>query len=323
MRNLSYNWYRIAVVFIILAAASLLVPRFASYANLLNLTRQVFLLCLIAYGICLSMLVAGLDLSIGSVAALSSCLAATWIAKGDVVIGILIGLAAATFLGLVNGLLISGLKVPDFIMTFSMMYIARGLALTYTQGESVYDFPRSFTWIGKSFVGPIPMPAVISFVVLLALYWLMTKTAFGRTTYAVGVNKEAARFSGLSVKKNLIQVYTLSGFLSGLAGLVFIARFDSADANLGPLWPLDGIAVCVIGGITFFGGEGNVLGLLLGGLVLAVIDNCVDLLGIPPRFQDFLGGFVIILAVAIDHHVRRRGSKSKAARQSCVIPAAP
>jgi len=306
MRDISNNWYRLAVMFIILIAASLFVPRFASYPNMLNLTRQVFLLCLLAYGISISMLVAGLDLSIGSVAAFSSCLAASRIANGEVVLGILIGLAVASVLGFVNGVLIANLKVPDFIMTFSMMYIARGLALTYTQGESIYGFPSRFTFIGKSFVGPVPVPAIISFSVLLALYWLMTKTTFGRTTYAVGVSKDAARFSGLSVKKNLIQVYTLSGLLSGLAGLVFIARFNSADANLGPLWPLDGIAVCVIGGFTFFGGEGNVLSLILGAVVMAIIKNCTNLLGIPPRSQDFLNGFVIILAVAIDQYFRKR-----------------
>jgi ribose/xylose/arabinose/galactoside ABC-type transport system permease subunit len=144
---------------------------------------------------------------------------------------------------------------------------------------------------------------------MILLYLLMTKTTFGRTTYAVGVSKDAAEFSGLSVPKNLIQIYTLSGFMAGLAGLVYIARFNSADANLGPLWPLDGIAVCVIGGVTFFGGEGSILGLLLGGIVMAVINNCVNLLGIPPRFQDFFVGFVIILAVAIDHYTKTRKRK--------------
>ena len=307
--RISYQVYRVVAVLIIIAAAAFFVPRFASSANIYNLTRQIFLLTLIAYGISLSMLVAGLDLSVGSVAALSSCLAATLISNGNVLLGVAVGLAVGTLLGFANGFFIAKLKLPDFIMTFSMMYIARGLALTYTQGESIYGFPRSFTWIGKSFVGPIPMPAIISAIVMILLYLLMTKTTFGRTTYAVGVSKDAAEFSGLSVPKNLIQIYTLSGFMAGLAGLVYIARFNSADANLGPLWPLDGIAVCVIGGVTFFGGEGSILGLLLGGIVMAVINNCVNLLGIPPRFQDFFVGFVIILAVAIDHYTKTRKRK--------------
>jgi len=304
--RVSYQVYRILAVVIIVVGAGLMVPRFASYANLLNLTRQVFLLTLIAYGISLSMLVAGLDLSVGSVAALSSCLAATFISEGNVLLGIAVGLAVGTLCGLFNGFLIAKLKLPDFIMTFSMMYIARGLALTYTQGESIYGFPGRFTWIGKSFIGPIPMPAIFSVIIMLLLYFLMTRTTFGRTTYAVGVSKPAAEFSGLSVSKNLIQIYGLSGFLAGLAGLIFIARFNSADANLGPLWPLDGIAVCVIGGVTFFGGEGNILGLLLGGIVMATINNCVNLLAIPPRFQDFFVGFIIILAVAVDHYTKTR-----------------
>jgi ribose transport system permease protein len=146
--RISTNLYRIGLAALILAAACIFVPRFASYPNMLNLIRQVFLLCLIAYGIALSMLVAGLDLSVGSVAALSSCLAATMISNGNVILGVLVGLSVGALLGLVNGLLIANLKLPDFIMTFSMMYIARGLALTYTQGESIYGFPKSFTWIG-------------------------------------------------------------------------------------------------------------------------------------------------------------------------------
>ena len=297
---------RLIAILVIVVAAHFLVPRFSSYTNIVNLVRQTFLLTLISYGMALSMLVAGLDLSIGSVAALSSCLAATLISQGNVLWGILVGLVVAGACGLTNGLLIAKFKLPDFVMTFSMMFIARGLALTYTQGESIYGYPKSFIWLGKSFLGPIPAPVIFSAILMAALHVLLNRTIFGRATYAVGVSKEAARFSGLSVSKKLIQIYSLSGLLAGFAGLVYIARMNSAEAEMGVLWPLEAIAVCVIGGISFSGGEGNLLGLLLGGIMMAIINNSINLLGIPARFQDFFVGFIIILAVAIDHYSKRR-----------------
>jgi len=305
--NLDLRAYlRFVAVFVLLVAAILFVPRFSSYANILNLVRHVFLLTLIAYAVSLSMLVAGLDLSVGSVAALSSCLAATLISRGNVVLGILVGLGAGCACGFANGFFITRFRLPDFLMTFSMMFIARGLAMTYTQGSSIFGYPKSFTWIGKSFVGPIPTCVIISAIVLALLYFLLNRTTFGRTTYAVGVNKEAARFSGIDVSRTVMRVYTLGGLLAGLSGLIYIARLGAADAELGMLWPLDGIAVAVIGGIAFTGGEGNILGLILGGIVMAVISNCINLLGLPSRFQDFFLGFMIILAVTIDHYSKRQ-----------------
>ncbi len=297
---------RVIVLMLIIVVAYLFVPRFLSNTNIVNLVRQTFLLTLISYGMGLSMLVAGLDLSIGSVAALSSCLAATFIARENVLLGILVGLGVGGVCGLVNGVFIAKFKLPDFVMTFSMMFIARGLAMTYMQGESIYGYPKSFIWVGKSFLGPIPTPVIISALLMAVLYFFLNRTTFGRTLYAVGVSKEAARFSGLSVPKKLIQIYSLSGLLAGFAGLVYIARMNSAEAEMGSLWPLEAIAVCVIGGISFSGGEGNLLGLFLGGITMAIINNSINLLGIPARFQDFFVGFIIILAVVIDHYSKRR-----------------
>ena len=197
--------YRLGAVAVILAAAWILVPRFGTESNLINLLRQAFLLALVATGVSLSMLVAGLDLSIGAVAALSSCLAATVIVQGHVALGILVGLAVGALGGFLNGMMIAKLKLPFFIMTFSMMFIIRGLALTYTQGTSIHGFPGRFTWLGKSFVGPIPMPVVLGVAVLGLLHLVLTKTTFGRITYAVGANAEAARFSGLSADRNIIR----------------------------------------------------------------------------------------------------------------------
>ncbi|MFB3817505.1 MAG: ABC transporter permease [Candidatus Methylomirabilales bacterium] len=303
--------YRVAATALILAVAWAFVPRFGTEANLINLLRQAFLLALVATGVSLSMLIAGLDLSIGAVAALSSCLAASLIVQGHVLAGVLAGLAVGALGGALNGVMIAKLKLPFFIMTFSMMFIVRGLALTYTQGTSIHGFPSRFTWLGKSFLGPVPMPVILGAAVLALLHVVLTRTTFGRITYAVGANAEAARFSGLAVDRYVIQVYALSGLLASLSGLVYIARLNAADADLGMLWPLEGIAVAVIGGIAFSGGEGKILGLILGGIVMAVVGNCVNLLGLPARFQDFFIGFVIILVVLVDHLTQKRGTAVK------------
>jgi len=297
--------YRFATLILFVALAVVFVPRFASQTNLLNLVRNIFLLCLMGCGMALSMLIGGLDLSIGSVGALSSVLGAALIANGNVPLGMGVAIMVGGIIGFLNGFMISKFKLPDFIMTFSMMYIARGLALTYTQGQAIYNLPRSFLWIGKGFVGPIPVPVIISAAVLLLLFLLLKYTTFGRGIYAVGANNKAALYSGIAVSKKQIQVYTISGILAALVGLIYVARLNSANADLGQSWTMDAIAVCVIGGMSFAGGEGNLLGLLMGGTVIGIIDNCINLLGVPSRFQDFFMGLVVILTVTADHYAKK------------------
>ena len=297
--------YRIVGFVIIFACASLFVPRFLTGPNILNLIRQVFLLALVSYGVALSLLVKGLDLSIGSVAALSSCLAAAPLSQDQVALGIVVGLAIGVLCGFANGLLITGLGVPDFITTFSMMYVARGLAYTYTGGGATYRFPSSFLWLGKGYIGPFPMVIVVSVVLMLAIHFMLQKTVFGKEIYATGMNKVAAVYSGISVRRVVTAVYALSGLLAGFAGLIYVARMNAAAADLGGMWSLQAVAACVIGGITFEGGEGSILGLILGASVIEIINNCVNLLGIPSRFQDFVLGFMIITVVALDYYIKR------------------
>jgi len=297
--------FRFITLFLFIALAIIFVPRFASQANLLNLTRNIFLLCLMGCGMALSMLIGGLDLSIGSVGALSSVLGAALISGNNIFLGAAAAIAVGGAIGFINGFMISRFKLPHFIMTFSMMYIARGLALTYTQGQAIYNLPRSFLWIGKGFIGPIPVPVIIALIVLLVLFLVLKYTTFGRGVYAVGANNKAAFYSGISVSRKQIQVYTLSGILAAVVGLIYIARLNSANADLGQSWTMDAIAVCVIGGMSFAGGEGNFLGLLIGGSVIGIIDNCINLLGIPSRFQDFFMGLVVILTVTADHYAKK------------------
>jgi ribose transport system permease protein len=188
--------YRLLTMGVWGALAIAFVPQFASYSNVLNLVRDIFLLCLMGYGVALSMLIGGLDLSIGSVAALSSVLGATIIAGGNPFVGSLTTLVVGAAIGALNGVLIAYLKLPDFIVTFSMMYIVRGLALTYTQGQSIYNLPPSFTWIGKGFLGPVPVPVVISIVILGHLVVCAGSDNLWRGIYAVGSSHRAALYTG-------------------------------------------------------------------------------------------------------------------------------
>lgn len=298
--------YRLLGVFLILLVASLLVPRFLHINNISNLIRQIFLLTLISYGVSLSLLIKGIDLSVGAVAALSTCVAANFISNGNVAFGIIAGLLMGGLCGFANGILITKFMIPDFITTFSMMYIARGLAFTYTKGGSIYSFPKVFTNFGKGFIGSVPVPVVISIFLMIILYFILKKTVFGKEIYATGVNKKAAIYSGVRTDRVIIKVYTIAGILAGLAGLVFIARLNSADAVLGETWSLQAVAACIIGGITFEGGKGSVLGLIIGALVISVINNCINLLGIPSRFQDFFLGFMIICVVSLDYYMKKR-----------------
>jgi ribose transport system permease protein len=300
--------YRLLAMIVFVVLALVFVPRFGSQKNLLNLVRNIALLCLMGYGMSLSMMIGGLDLSIGSVAALSSVLGAAIISGGNVALGVTAALAMGASIGMLNGFMIARFKLPDFIMTFSMMYIARGLALTYTQGQAIYNLPAAFTWIGKGFLGPVAMPIVFSVAILLVLHFALRHTTFGRGVYAVGSSHEAAFYTGISVSRKQISVYAISGILAAAVGLIYVARLNSANADLGHTWPLDAIAVCVIGGVSFAGGEGSILGLLIGGTVMGIIGNCINVLGIPSRFQDFFVGFVIILAVAADHYAKKRRS---------------
>jgi len=310
--------YRVIALAAVLAAAMIFVPRFASPLNLMNVGRNTFLLVILGSSMALSMLAGGIDLSIGSVAALATVLGAPLISNGHPLLGVLVTLAIGVGVGALNGFFIGRVKLPDFIMTFSMMYIARGLALTYTQGRSFYNFPQIFKWIGKGDIAGVPFPIIFSAALLLGLFLILNRTIFGREIYAVGVSKQAARYTGLNVSRTVIKVYTLAGLLAAVTGLVFISRLNSADAELGTSWPLQAIAVCVVGGITFEGGQGRITGLLIGGIVMAVISNCINLIGIPSRFQDFFVGFVIILIVAIDNLSGRRRTPAKIAEREKV-----
>ena len=287
------------IIFMVLS--SLFVDRFFTLGNLINVLRQGALIFSFSIGMTITMMLSGLDLSIGAVAAFSTVLGATFISNGNILLGIVVGMLVGLLCGLVSGVIISRYKVPPFIMTFGMMKIANGLALDFTKGESIYGFSDTFRWIGVGTIGIIPAPLIICAIILVVLAFLSKRSVFGRNIYAVGDNKSAARFSGIPYKRTLMFGYALSGLFAGFAGLLFIARLGSAEGVMGSDWPLQAIAACVLGGVSFAGGEGTIQGTAVGALCVAIMYNVLNLLGISPSWQQFVIGFVIVFVISIDY----------------------
>ena len=280
---------------------SFLSDRFLTLPNLLNIFRQVSIMGIMAVGMTMVILSQGIDLSVGSLLALSGAVTAGFMA-GDtnMVLAILVGLAVGTGLGLFNGFMISKANLPDFIVTLAMMSIARGLTLVYTGGRPISGFDPTFRTIGGGRVGMIPVPVIIFLVIILIGYFILNKTTFGRYIYAVGGNKEAARLAGINTDAIKLKVYAISGFLAAVSGIILTSRLNSAQPTAGVAYELDVIAMVVLGGTSLTGGKGSVGGTLIGALIIGVLNNSLNLLGVASFYQEVAKGLVILVAVLLD-----------------------
>jgi len=301
------NWrgliqqFGLAISLLLLCLAlSLLSDRFLTANNLTNILRQSTINGIIAVGMTLVIFTRGIDLSVGSVLGLSVVITADALQSGwPVFLAILIGLAVGSGIGLVSGLLVTQIKIPPFIATLGVMTFGRGLALAYTDGKPITGLPASFRILGNGYLGPIPMPIVIAFIVFITAHIALTRMKFGEYIYAIGNNETAARLSGIPVKQYITSTYALSGLLSALAGFILVGRIDSAQPIAGAGFEFDAIAAVVVGGTSFEGGEGSLLGTLLGVLIIAVINNGLNLLNVPSFYQEVVKGVVIVLALLI------------------------
>ena len=294
--------------FLLLALAlSLLSNRFLQPANLVNILRQASINGIIAVGMTLVILTGGIDLSVGSILALSAVIGADLLKKGTAVpLAVPAALAIGLALGMINGLIITRGKIPPFIATLGMLTVARGLTLMYTQGQPVTGLPEAFRFIGAGSIGPVPMPIVVAGLTFLLGYLLLTRTRFGEYIYLLGDNPAAARLAGVPTDRMSVLVYALSGLCAALAGLVLIARLDSAQPVLGQGYELDAIAAVVVGGTSFSGGEGTLTGTLLGVLLIETLNNGINLLNIPAEWWMVLKGVVIALALLLYKAVNRK-----------------
>ncbi|QCX34395.1 ribose ABC transporter permease [Caloramator sp. E03] len=281
---------------------SILSPAFLTKENIINVLRQVSTNANLAFGMTLAIIINGIDLSVGSILALSGTITAGLITFNNmpVITSVIIGIIIGISLGLFNGIVIAKTGIPPFIVTLAMYNIARGAAYVYTGGMPVRTMNEQFNFIGNGYLGPIPLPVIYTLIFLVTMYILMNKTKFGRYVYAVGGNRDAARFSGINIKKIEIAVYTIIGFLSGFSGIVLCARMYSGQPTVGVGFELDAIAACVLGGTSMMGGIGKIGGTVLGVLVIGVLNNGLNLLNINSFWQLIAKGVVILLAVYVD-----------------------
>jgi len=303
---------RVASVLLLATALALLSDAFLTSNNLLNILRQASLTFLIASGVTLVILTAGLDLSIGANVALSACMAAVVMkSTGTIALGVATGLACGTAIGILNGLMVTLLRLPPFIATYGMLWMLHGTTYWYMSGETIYGFPPGFRALGSGYLLGIPVPVYLMAMCLAAGGVFVRYTTFGREIYAIGANKEAARLSGVPVRARLNLVYTLSGAMAGLAAIVYLARLNSAEADIGEPLMLPAIAAVLIGGTSLFGGVGSLSGTLVGALLLALVLNGMNLLNIHSNWQPLVTGVIVLLAATIDL-ISRRHAEARA-----------
>jgi len=302
---------RYSVMLILLAlcvALALLSKSFLTASNLLNVALQTSIVAIVAIGMTFTILTGGIDLSVGSVVALSGALAAGWIVRNGLNTYLAIGLAllVGCALGTISGLLVVKGNIPPFVATLSVMAIGRGLTLVYTQGKPIAGMGQDFVFWGTGKVGPVPVPVLILILALAAAYMVLTRTRFGLYVYAIGGNEETARLAGIKTEWIKIAVYVISGFTAALTGVLLTARLWSAQPTAGVGMELDAIAAPVLGGTSLFGGVGSVGGTLVGAFIMGVLSNGLNLLEISAYYQRVIKGVVFILAVMLDLYTKRR-----------------
>lgn len=288
---------------ILVAIVSILNPAFLEPLNILNLLRQISINALIAFGMTFVILTGGIDLSVGAILALSSALTAGFIVSGmDPILAIIVGCIIGAVLGMINGLLITKGKMAPFIATLATMTIFRGLTLVYTDGNPITGLGSNYAFqlFGRGYFLGIPVPAITMLLTFIVLWVLLHKTPFGRRTYAIGGNEKAALISGIKVPRVKIMIYSLAGFMSALAGAILTSRLNSAQPTAGTSYELDAIAAVVLGGTSLSGGRGRIVGTLIGVLIIGVLNNGMNLLGVSSFYQSVVKGIVILIAVLLD-----------------------
>jgi ribose/xylose/arabinose/galactoside ABC-type transport system permease subunit len=283
----------------------ILTPHFLTLANLLNVAEQTTIIAIVAAGMTLVIISAGIDLSVGSIVALSGVAMATALRGGwPLPAALLVGTTTGLACGLLNGVLVTRGRLPPFIATLGMMSVARGAALMFTDGRPVSGFSEAFRRLSTGDVLHIPGPVIVMAVIYVLSHILLTKTQFGRYVYAIGGNEEAAVLSGVNVSRVKTLVYGQCGMLSGLAAILLTARLNSAQPIAGMMYELDAIAATVIGGTSLLGGEGSIFGTLVGALIIGVLRNGLNLIGTPSFTQQVVIGSVIIVSVLLDMLLR-------------------
>lgn len=295
----------IALLFLVVVV-SFLNPNFFTVDNLLNILRQTSVNAIIAVGMTLVILTAGIDLSVGSVLALCGAFAATLVAmEVPVLVAVPTALLAGAALGAISGIIIAKGKVQAFIATLVTMTLLRGVTMVYTDGRPIStgftDTADTFAWFGTGYALGIPVPVWLMVVVFAGAWYLLNHTRFGRYVYAVGGNESATHLSGINVDRVKIGVYAICGLLAALAGIIVTSRLSSAQPTAGMGYELDAIAAVVLGGTSLMGGKGRIMGTLIGALIIGFLNNALNLLDVSSYYQMIAKAVVILLAVLVDN----------------------
>ena len=308
----------IILLALVVAATVLTDGRFARLDNIINVMRQVSFEALIAFGMTLVIVTGGIDLSVGSLVALTGVVAAVamratleWSPVASIAVGLVCGVATGAAIGAGSGVIIARFSVPPFIVTLAAMLIARGLAFILCSGQPVYELCDEFRWLGRGFIFEsalgrlLPVPVLIMLCAYGATAVLLSRTVFGRGVIAVGSNEEAARLAGIAVRRTKLMVYLITGALAGLAGVLQDAKLMAGDPKVGEMWELNVIAAVVVGGTSLFGGRGSVTGTLVGALIIGTLNNSLNLMHVEHFWQKVVLGGVILSASLIDAGLRR------------------
>ena len=289
-------------------------PIFLKSSNLIGVANQTAVYAVIAVGMTMVIITGGIDLSVGSLVALSSVIAAIIIRENGgvtastttVSIAFLIAVLAAAMAGAFNGLMVTAFQLPPFIVTLAMMLIARGFAKRLSEFQSINTVPPSFRWLGNGSSFTVPNAILLMLMLYILTHFVMSRTVFGRHLYAIGGNSQASRLSGISVKKTTMVVYIICGALAGLGGVLVSSRLNAGDPKYGTMYELEVISAVVVGGTSLMGGEGRIFGTLIGAFIIAVIRNGMNLMGVHSDSQEIVLGAVLLLAVLLDHIKRTK-----------------
>lgn len=301
IKSLLFKYKSMIGLIILCIVISIVTPRFLTMTNIMNVFTQVSVNAIIAVGMCFVILTGGIDLSVGSTLAISGAVAAT-LAKNNVnvILALLVALAIGGVIGLFNGFLVAKGKIQAFIVTLATMTIFRGVTYVYTDGTPISGLGLNFMTIGNKKLAGIPMPVILIIIVVLIAWYVLSETRYGRYVYAVGGNEDSARLSGINTDKIKSWVYVVCGITAALSGVIVTSRIGSASPNAGTGFELDAIAAVVLGGTSLSGGEGTVIGTIIGAMIIGVLNNGLNLMNVSPFYQLIVKGFVILLAVILD-----------------------
>ncbi len=316
VKKLKFNSSSMAsliVLIVLIVLLSIISPNFLKAANLINVMQQVTVNALIAIGMMTVILTSGIDLSVGSVMAISGYVMGTLIINMGVntFFSVCIGLLIGVGFGALNGILVAKCRLQPMIATLGTMQIARGLTLTMAQGRTISGFTPTFRWIGTTELAGIPLQVLLMILLYILMFYVLKYRKFGRYVYSIGGNEEATRLSGINVNRYKIAAYTISGLMSAIAAIVYCAKLNSAVPTAGDGYELDAIASTVIGGTSLLGGSGSIWGTLFGAIIIGVIKNGLNLMNVSSYLQKVVIGVILLVAVLVDSFRAQSSSRKK------------